>query len=161
MPETTRLSAARRIAVSPANIFAVLRNPADHVRIDGSGMLIAPHDTAPVSAVGDFFIMDMDGPTRGFPDLGTYLVQVRITRYETNSTIEWTGGVPDQDPIGHVYGYQLTPVGDGATDVVHYYDWTNVNDPWGGLIEFPVITAAGLAKTLDKLAALVEVAIFG
>jgi hypothetical protein len=156
MPDTTRLSATRRIAASPADIFAVLRDPTNHVRIDGSGMLIAPHDPTLVSAVGDSFIMDMDGPTRGFPDLGTYPVRVRITRYEANSAIEWTGGVPDQDPIGHVYGYQLTPVGDGETDVVHHYDWTNVNAPWGDLIEFPVITAAGLAKTLDKLAAFVS-----
>jgi uncharacterized protein YndB with AHSA1/START domain len=151
MSSTERLSASRKIPAPAADIFKIVSDPHGHVRIDGSGMLITPQGTAPITAVGDSFTMDMDGPTRGFPDLGTYQVVNTITRYEDDSVVEWTVGLPDQDPIGHVYGFTLTAISDGETEVTHYYDWSGAGADWKARMDFPVISAEGLGKTLQKL----------
>lgn len=55
-----RVTIRRRIAAPPEAIFAVVADPAGHVAIDGSGMLVAAPDAAAVTAVGDTFIMNMD-----------------------------------------------------------------------------------------------------
>lgn len=49
---TERLEARRKIAASPAEIFAIVSDPAGHVRIDSTGMLMSASG-ARVTAVGE------------------------------------------------------------------------------------------------------------
>jgi hypothetical protein len=155
MPESDRFSVTRRISVAPADIFAIISDPRGHVSVDGSGRLIAPQGDAKPTAVGDTFVMDMDGPARGFPDIGTYTVTNTVTKFVDDAEFEWTVGQPGK-PIGHLYGYQLVAAGDAETDVTHYVDWSAVDDAWRERIAFPVINAEGLTKTLDNLNAVVS-----
>jgi len=155
MSDSDRFSVTRRISAAPAAIFAIISDPHGHVTVDGSGMLIAPQGEAKPAAVGDTFVMDMDGPARGFPDLGTYTVTNTVTRFVDDAEFEWTVGQPGK-PIGHLYGYQLVAVGDAETDVTHYVDWSAVDDAWRERIVFPVINAEGLGKTLDNLSGVVS-----
>jgi hypothetical protein len=155
MPESDRFSVTRRISVAPADIFAIISDPRGHVSVDGSGMLIAPQGDAKPTAVGDTFVMDMDGPARGFPDIGTYTVTNTVTKFVDDAEFEWSVGQPGK-PIGHLFGYQLVAAGDAETDVTHYVDWSAVDDAWRERIAFPVINAEGLTKTLDNLNAVVS-----
>jgi hypothetical protein len=53
MPDIERISVTRRIHAPAAVIFAEVSRPAGHVRIDGSGMLVAAPDAKPVTRIGD------------------------------------------------------------------------------------------------------------
>jgi hypothetical protein len=124
-----RVSVTRRIAAPASAIYAVVCDPAGHVRIDGSGMLEAAPDARPVGAVGDTFDMDMDrAPLNDVPGLGKYRVRNTVTRLEPDRLVEWTVGAVDKPPLGHVYGWQLDPVDAEHTDVTNYCDWTDIVD---------------------------------
>ena len=56
---TQRIEVPRTIPASPEAIFAVLCDPAGHVAIDSSGMLMSASGE-PVGAVGDTFVVHMD-----------------------------------------------------------------------------------------------------
>lgn len=126
---TERVAVTRRIAASAELIYTIVSDPAGHVRIDGSGMLEAAHDAQPVTSVGDTFDMAMDrAPLNDIPGLGKYVVRNTVTRIEPQRLVEWTIGLPGQPPLGHVYGWELSPVDDGHTDVTNYCDWSNIVD---------------------------------
>ncbi len=147
-----RLEAGRRIAAPPEAVFDVLRDPQGHVAIDSAGMLMSAEGSK-VTGVGDEFVVHMDREALGDRPLGEYDVTVHITAYEQDREIAWTivGGVMDP-PIGHVYGYRLSPGSDGGTDIVSYYDWSGIHEKYRGRIEFPVINPESLRATLGILA---------
>ena len=151
MADAERLAVSRRILAPAVEIFALLTDPRGHVELDGTGMLIAPQDDTPLSAVGDSFLMDMDGVARGLPELGTYVVEVTVTTFAENSELEWTIGRPGEPPHGHLYGYRFAPAGGSVTEVVHYYDWSHVTDAARARIKYPVITADALYQSLVNL----------
>jgi Polyketide cyclase / dehydrase and lipid transport len=152
---TERIEVERKITAPPAKIFAVVSDPQGHVLIDSSGMLQAA-EGQPARQVDDTFLVHMDREALGDVPLGKYDVTIKITRYEQDAHIEWTITSPRIDPpIGHVYGYQLTPV-DGGTAVTSYYDWSAINDDWRARGIFPVISEAALRATLGILARNVE-----
>jgi hypothetical protein len=153
--DTDRLSSARLIAAPAASIFQLITDPQGHVAIDGSGMLIAPKESNRLVAVGDTFLMDMDGPARGLPELGTYTAQNTVTKLIDDAALEWAVGQEGAAPFGHVYGFTLAPLSDEETEVTHYYDWSAVSEQARAWISFPVIDADGLAATLGKLESVV------
>jgi uncharacterized protein YndB with AHSA1/START domain len=152
-----RVSATRRIAAPAAVIYAVVSDPAGHVRIDGSGMLDAAPDARAVAAVGDTFDMEMDRtPLNDIPGLVKYKVRNTVTRLEPGRLVEWTIGAPDQPPLGHVYGWQLDPVDDDHTDVTNYCDWTNITDELRARGRtWPIVPVAMLEESVAKLDAIV------
>jgi hypothetical protein len=122
-----------------------------HVLIDASGMLIAPRSANPMERVGDTFLMDMDGPARGYPHIETYAVENIVTRFVQDRQLEWGVGVPGQERPGHVYGYRLTPTDRGSVDVAHYCDWTAVPERLRVALGIPVVSTDGLARSLENL----------
>jgi uncharacterized protein YndB with AHSA1/START domain len=154
-----RVSATRRIAAPAAAIYAIVSDPAGHVRIDGSGMLDAAPDAHPVTAVGDTFDMEMDRtPLNDIPGLVKYKVRNTVTRVEPDRLVEWTIGAPDQPPLGHVYGWQLDPVDDDHTDVTNYCDWTNITDELRARGRtWPIVPVSMLEESVAKLDAIVTV----
>jgi hypothetical protein len=58
--EEHKQSVSRTVPVPAERLFAVLVVPARHQEIDGSGMIRGAATTAPISAVGDIFTIDMD-----------------------------------------------------------------------------------------------------
>lgn len=152
---TDRIEVQREIAAEPAAIFAIVSDPQGHVSIDSSGMLQSA-EGEPARKVDDTFLVHMDREALGDAPLGKYDVTVLVTRYEQDTTIEWTVTSPAiKDPIGHVYGYQLT-AGDNGTVVTSYYDWSAINAQWRERGIFPVISEGALRATLGILARTVE-----
>ncbi len=147
---TERLEVERKIAADPAAIFRVLSDPHGHVTIDSSGMLMdATGD--PVRAAGDTFVVHMDREALNDYPMGHYDVTVHITTFVPDREIAWTIVGVIEPPIGHVYGYRLTPV-DGGTLVASYYDWSNIDPTWRDANIFPVISEGALRATLGILA---------
>jgi hypothetical protein len=146
---TDRLEAQRTIEATPEAIFAVLSDPQGHVSIDSSGMLQSA-DGAPVTAVGDTFVVHMDRESLNDYPLGKYDVTIRITEFEPAREIAWTIEGNIDPPIGHVYGYRLEPAGNG-TLVTSYYDWSKISQQWRDANIFPVISEGALRATLGIL----------
>ena len=154
---TERVAATRRIAAPAAAIYALVSDPAGHVRIDGSGMLEASAQARPLTAVGDTFDMSMDRtPLNDIPGLVKYTVRNTVTRLEPGRLVEWTIGAPDQPPLGHVYGWQLEPVDDDHTDVTNYCDWSNIVDALRARNRtWPIVPVEMLEASVAKLERLV------
>jgi hypothetical protein len=151
---TERFEVSRQVSASPSTVFALLCDPAGHVKIDSSGMLQSAEGT-PVSGVGDEFVVHMDREALNDFPLGKYDVTVVITRYEADALIEWTVGGAIDPPIRHLYGYRLEP-SDGGTRVTSYYDWSQIHEVYRTAGIFPVIPEAALRATLGILARTVE-----
>jgi hypothetical protein len=147
---TDRFQVQRTIEATPEAIFTVLSDPQGHVSIDSSGMLQSAEGN-PVTAVGDTFIVHMDRESLNDYPMGKYDVTVRITEFDPGREIAWTIEGNIDPPIGHVYGYQLEPTGDG-TLVTSYYDWSNISQQWRDANIFPVISEGALRATLGILA---------
>jgi hypothetical protein len=147
-----RFEVHRLIPASPDAIFRVLCDPAGHVAIDSSGMLMSTTG-GPVAAVGDSFVVHMDREALKDVPLELYDVTVSITAFEPNRHIEWTIFASFLDPpkIGHVYGYSLEPC-DGGSSVTSYYDWSRIDPVWKERAIFPILSETNLRATLGILA---------
>ena len=144
-----RIEVQRTIPAPAADIFRLLCDPAGHVAIDSSGMLIdATGD--PVAAAGDSFVVHMDREALNDYPLGLYDVTVTIEAFEPDREISWKilGAIRPQ--IGHVYGYRLEPT-EGGTLVTSYYDWSDIDPVWRERDIFPVISESALKATLGIL----------
>ena len=146
-----RLEVQRMIEADPAAIFRVLCDPQGHVAIDSSGMLMAATG-APVTAVGDTFVVHMDREALNDYPLGRYDVTVTITVLVPDREIAWTVKGRIRPQIGHVFGYRLEPAGDQGTLVTSYYDWSSIHPQWREAGIFPVISEGALRATLGILA---------
>jgi hypothetical protein len=147
-----RFEVQRTIPASPDAIFKVLCDPAGHVAIDSSGMLMSTTG-GPVAAVGDSFVVHMDREALKDVPLELYDVTVNITGYEPDRHIEWTIVADFLDPpkIGHVYGYSIEPI-DGGSSVTSYYDWSRIDPVWKERAIFPILSETNLRATLGILA---------
>jgi hypothetical protein len=148
-----RVTVSRTINAPAAKIYALVSHPQGHVDIDGSGMLEAAVDARPLTAVGDTFDMDMDREPLGDIPLGKYKVRNTVTAIEPGALIEWNVGGVDMPPVGHVYGWQLTPSADGAaTEVSLYCDWSGITDQMRAAgREWPIVPEHMLERSLDNL----------
>jgi hypothetical protein len=145
---TERLEVQRAIAAEPSAIFRVLCDPHGHVAIDSSGMLMDATGE-PVENVGDSFVVHMDREALNDYPLGLYDVTVRIVTFEPDREIAWK--IEGQLNIGHIYGYQVEPIDEGAL-VTSYYDWSTAAAEWRDAGIFPVIPESALRATLGILA---------
>lgn len=148
-----RVSATRRIAAPAAALWAIVSDPAGHVRVDGSGMLVAAPDAAPLTAVGQTFDMHMDRrPLGDIPNLAEYSVRNTVTAVEPGRLIAWTIGPVDQPPFGHVYAWQLDPVDEQTTDVTNWCDWTNITDQLRQMRpDWPIVPVSMLEASVARL----------
>jgi len=143
-----RLEVQRAIAADPATVFGVLTDPAGHVAVDSTGMLMSATGDR-VQAAGDTFVVHMDRESLNDYPLGLYDVTVEIVAYEPDREIAWT--IHGQLELGHVYGYRLEPI-EGGTLVTSYYDWSATSQEWKDAAIFPVISDGALRATLGILA---------
>jgi hypothetical protein len=146
-----RISTSRRVAAPAHAIFELVSDPRGHVLIDGSGMLVAADGAVPVTRVGDAFEMDMDREPLGDVPLGRYRVRNAVTKFVADRQIEWLPAALGRDPAGHVYGYLLEPVGPAETEVTSYCDWSGVSAETKSRRVWPIVPAAALEKSLEKL----------
>jgi len=151
MTDENRVTVQRRISAPADEIFAIVCDPNMHVEIDGSGMLQAAPDAKQLQQVGDSFEMDMDREPLGDFPMGKYKVLNTVTRIEHGKTLEWNIGGFGMDPFGHVYGYELTVIDDGETEVILYCDWSGIPEEMRTAVTWPVVPVHMLEKSLDNL----------
>jgi uncharacterized protein YndB with AHSA1/START domain len=117
------VSVSRRVNAPPNVVFDVVADPARHVELDGSGMLRGAVGSAPVTRVGDVFVMKMHNAR-----LGDYEMNNHVVEFEQDRRIAWEPapgrGHPRADGgrVGHRWSFELGSDGPGATIVTESYD---------------------------------------
>lgn len=137
------------VDATPARLFELLADPANHQDIDGSSMVRAATGSEAVTGVGQTFVMDMHIPGR------EYQMENHITAFESDRLIEWKPSRVGAEPVGMLWRWELEPVGETQTRVVHTYDWSAVTDP--AVLErvtFPRVPAVDLERSVRRLGAL-------
>ncbi len=138
-------SASATIAAPPAVVFAILTDPRQHARIDGSGTVRDAVSGPDRLELGSEFGMDMKNGAK-------YKMKNTVVEYETDRLIAWRH-------IGkHRWRYQLSPTADGGTDVTETWDLSPY-DPVSRTVLRTVFggrTQQALTRTMAKLKAAAE-----
>jgi hypothetical protein len=140
-PEARTASVSRAIAAEPASVFAVLRDPALHAVIDGSGTVQGARQSgAPLLEDGSKFGMRM---RLGLP----YVIANTVVEYDQDRLIAW------RHVGGHRWRYIIEP-GDkpGTCTVTETFDWsTSLFPPYITLLRWPERHLPNMARTLERL----------
>lgn len=133
-----RTWAAREIAATPKEIFAVLRDPSLHPVIDGSGTVKGVKGPQQQLSLGSRFRMRM---RLGIP----YVIAIEVVEFEEDRLIAWRH-------LGrHRWRYELEPT-DAGTLVTETFDWSTALSP--RVIElagFPTRHEGAIERTLERL----------
>jgi len=150
MPEdsdpTMVVSAERTIAASPATIFELIADPAQQPRWDGNDNLAEAASGQRVRAVGDVFTMTLTGGM---------VRENHVVEFEEARRIAWNPSEVGRRQPGHLWRWELEPLGDSRTLVTHTYDWTLLTDK-NRLPRARSTTPDRLRASLGRLAALAE-----
>jgi uncharacterized protein YndB with AHSA1/START domain len=136
-----QVSASVTIAAPPAAVFAIVANPHQHPRIDGSGSVRSLVEGPDHVTKGDTFHVRMR--LFGVP----YTITNKVVEYEPDRRIAW------RHFGGHRWRYELVPTGDG-TRVTETFDYSRYSLLWRTLLEatgFPARNRAGIEGTLVRL----------
>ncbi|TNC27638.1 SRPBCC family protein [Amycolatopsis alkalitolerans] len=138
--------AHRDIAAGAERIFELIADPSNQPRWDGNDNLAQAPAGQRVRGTGEVFTMTLTvGATR----------ENRVVEFEEGRRIAWLPSEPGQEPPGHLWRWELEPVGDALTRVTHTYDWSRLTDE-KRLVRARATTADKLQASLDRLAGLVE-----
>jgi uncharacterized protein YndB with AHSA1/START domain len=146
-PESPRVaSASREIAAGAGTIFELIADPAQQPRWDGNDNLATAAAGQRVRRAGDVFTMQITtGDIR----------ENHVVEFGEGRLIAWMPAEVGQKRPGHLWRWELEPLGASRTRVTHTYDWTRLTDE----SRFPrarSTNAGRLNASLDRLAALVE-----
>jgi uncharacterized protein YndB with AHSA1/START domain len=145
--DTARVvSASRDIAAAAPRIFELIADPAQQPRWDGNDNLANAAEGQRVHAIGDVFTMTLTGG--GVRDN-------RIVEFDEGRLIAWNPSTAGQPPAGHLWRWELEPLGETHTRVTHTYDWTRLTDEHR-LTRARATTSDKLRASLDRLAELAE-----
>lgn len=129
----------------PSVVFAILADPRQHARIDGSGTVQALLEGPERLSKGATFGVRM---RLGAP----YTITNTVVEFEEDRRIAW------RHFAGHRWRYELEPVGEG-TRVTESFDYSRYNALAAKVIElagFPARNRQGIRDTLPKLKAAAE-----
>ena len=138
--------ASREIAAAPHVIFELIADPAQQPRWDGNGNLTEAAAGQRVHAVGDMFRMMVHSGT---------VRENHIVEFEEGRRIAWLPSEEGKPPPGHLWRWEIEPLGDSCSRVTHTYDWTNLTEE-KRLVRAKATTADNLAASIERLAALSE-----
>jgi uncharacterized protein YndB with AHSA1/START domain len=140
------VSANREIAAHADQIFELIADPAQQPRWDGNDNLAKAEAGQRIRREGDIFTMTLlNGAVR----------ENHVVEFVETRRIAWTPSAPGEQPPGHLWRWELDPLGDGRTLVTHTYDWTRLTDP-SRLARARETTSDKLRASLDRLAELAE-----
>ncbi|MFI5523149.1 SRPBCC family protein [Streptomyces platensis] len=162
------ISVSRDIVATPRELFDVLRDPARHAELDGSGMLRGrPQGPSPLGP-GDRFSMGMAQGRIAYRSVNV------VVEYEKDRLIAWEtwGELRGRRLVGgQRWRYELTPVsgtdgtagadgdgGTGTTRVTHTFDWSRARLPRlvVELPGYPRRMGPAMTTTLERLASAVQ-----
>jgi uncharacterized protein YndB with AHSA1/START domain len=144
----SQISATVAVDAPPSTVFAILSDPRQHARIDGSGsvgsVIEAPER---LRGKGDRFSVHMK--LFGIP----YTITNTVVEYDEGRRIAW------RHFGGHRWRYELAPGDSGGTRVTETFDYSRY-----GLLAKTVIRAAGfpdrnrrgIEQTLQRLRQVAE-----
>ena len=155
-----RYVVSRTVAASPAEVFALLTDPARHHETEPTDWVRGPlePDPAPISEVGQVFGIEMFHVNAG----GRYEMHNRVIAFEQERTVAWEPGQyrPDGElgTGGWTWRYDLAPAGepDAGTEVTLTYDWSRVPPALREEFGLPPFAREFLDQSLASLAAAVE-----
>jgi hypothetical protein len=78
-----------------------------------------------------------------------------VVEFEEGRRLAWMPAEAGKRPPGHLWRWELEPIGTSRTRVTHTYDWTQLTDK-NRLPRARATTADKLHASLDRLAALAE-----
>lgn len=137
------ISASTVIDAPPATVFAIITDPRQHSRIDGSdsvGAVISGPDR--LSAEGDTFIVHMK--MYGVP----YTMRNRVVEFQADRRIAWRHAGP------HRWRYELAPTDDGGTTVTESFDYSRYGRVGRKVLDalgIPERNRRGIEQTLVRL----------
>jgi uncharacterized protein YndB with AHSA1/START domain len=148
--EVQVLSASREIGAGAGTIFELIADPAQQPRWDGNNNLAEAASGQRVHGVGDVFAMTL-----------TRTGEVRdnlVVQFTEGRLIAWMPGDAGEEPAGHLWRWELEPVGESRTLVTHTYDWTQLpkETTERRLRRARSTTTDMLRASLDRLAGLAE-----
>jgi hypothetical protein len=108
-------------------VFALLSNPSRHPDFDGSGMIVSPATSDPLTGVGDVFTMRMHNEEMGDDVIDNHVVEfVPDRRIAWEPVLSAASREEDRESIGnglhHRWGYELEAAGPDATLVTEFFD---------------------------------------
>jgi hypothetical protein len=113
----------RTITATPAEIFAVLADPARHKDTEPGDWVRDAIDPKQITGTGQIFAMNMFLERIG----GPYVMHNLVTEFEKDIAIAWSPGRLDDagnhQPAGWTWRYDIAPNGAG-TEVTLTYDWS-------------------------------------
>jgi uncharacterized protein YndB with AHSA1/START domain len=140
------VSASRDIEAAAGQLFELIADPSQQPRWDGNDNLSEARPGQRVHAVGDMFEMtNTSGRVR----------ENHIVEFEEGRLIAWRPSEPGKQPPGHLWRWELEPLGPSRTQVTHTYDWTDLTDT-NRLPRAKATTSDKLQTSIDRLAALAE-----
>jgi hypothetical protein len=140
------VSADREIAARADRIFELIADPVHQPRWDGNDNLKEAAPGQRVRAVGDVFTMRL---TRGG------IRDNHVVDFAEGRRIAWRPAVQGKAPPGHLWAWELEPLGPSRTLVTHTYDWVELTDR-SRIPRARATTAVKLLASLDRLAAMAE-----
>jgi uncharacterized protein YndB with AHSA1/START domain len=141
------VSASREIAAGPGRIFELIADPAQQPRWDGNDNLAEAPAGQRVRRAGDMFTMMLT--RRGS------IRENHVVEFEEGRRMAWLPAEPGKKPPGHLWRWELEPVGPSRTRVTCTYDWTKLTDK-KRFARAQATTPDKLQASLDRLAALAE-----
>ncbi|CUR54847.1 Polyketide cyclase/dehydrase [metagenome] len=135
------VSASATILAPPEVVFAILADPRQHARIDGSGSVKALTAGPDRLERGSEFGMDMK--LYGLP----YKIRNRVVEFEESRLIAW------RHFGGHRWRYELTPV-EAGTSVTESFDYSRYHPLAAKVLEaldYPGKNRRGIEATLVRL----------
>lgn len=145
----TSITVQRTIDSAAKDVFDVLTNPQRHAELDESGFVRSDEKTDRITATGQVFRMNMEGPHMG----GEYQTDNTVSGYEKDKLVAWKTAPADTEPPGWEWVWGLEAQGPNATLVTLTYDWSKVTDK--ALLAknlFPLVNKHQLDGSLAKLA---------
>ncbi|TFV57226.1 polyketide cyclase [Mycobacterium sp. PS03-16] len=147
MGDFMRIVSVGRDVEAPADvIFELIADPARQPEWDANDNLSEAPGGQRVRAVGDVFTMAITtGAQR----------HNHVVEFEEGRLIAWRPSEPDSPPPGHLWRWELEPLGADRTLVTHTYDWTQLTDE-ARMKRARDTTGAKLKASLDRLAEVAE-----
>jgi uncharacterized protein YndB with AHSA1/START domain len=142
-----QVSARTTIDAPPHVVFAILADPRQHPRIDGSGSVQQVTTGPERLSKGATFGADMR--LFGVP----YKISNRVVEFEEDRRIAW------RHFGGHRWRYELQPTDDGGTQVTETFDYSRYGVAATTAIRalgFPERNRRGIEETLVRLKAAAE-----
>ena len=142
------ISESITVDAPPEVVFAILADPRQHSRIDGSGsvgsVISAPER---LTDTGQTFTVRMK--LFGVP----YVIRNRVVEFEAGRRIAWRHFTANR------WRYELAPTADGGTTVTETFDMSRANPFVTSVVrgaKFPERNHEGIAGTLQRLKAAAE-----